>query len=205
MNPPAASPEMARKILIIQGHPDPSAERLCRALAAAYAAGARQAGAEVRETDVATLGFPVLRAQADWMKGEDGAPESIKAAIADCRWADHFLIVYPLWMGTMPALLKAFMEQTFRPGVALGYEKGFPKAQFKGKSARVAVTMGMPALAYRWYFGAHSLKSLEKNILKFAGVRPVRESLFGMVDAMSKDDQQKRIEKFKASGRKDAS
>ena len=39
--------------------------------------------------------------------------------------------------------------------------------------------MGMPVLAYRWWFGAHSLKSLERNILKFAGIRPVKESLFG--------------------------
>ena len=27
----------------------------------------------------------------------------------------------------------------------------------RGKTARVVVTMGMPAAAYRWYFGAHDL------------------------------------------------
>ena len=62
----------------------------------------------------------------------------------------------------------------------------------------------MPALAYRWIFGAHSLKSLEKNILQFAGVRPVRESLFGLVEAGTREAREKRIAKFRETGRKDA-
>lgn len=196
---------MAKKILILQGHPDPAGGRLCHALADAYAAGVEDAGAEVRRIDVAQLEFPLLRTKADWDAGEESAPESLRPAIADSRWAGHMLIIYPLWMGTMPALLKGFMEQAFRPGVALSQESGgFPRPAFKGKSARVAITMGMPALAYRWIFGAHSLKSLEKNILQFAGVRPVRESLFGLVEAGTREAREKRIAKFRETGRKDA-
>ncbi len=45
-----------------------------------------------------------------------------------------------------------------------------------------AGTMGMPALFYRWYFGAYSLKSLERNILGFSGIGPIKESLIGMVE-----------------------
>jgi len=44
--------------------------------------------------------------------------------------------------------------------------------------------MGMPALAYRWYFRAHSLKSLERNILGFVGFGPINETLIGMVDKL---------------------
>jgi hypothetical protein len=42
--------------------------------------------------------------------------------------------------------------------------------------------MGMPAFVYRWYFGAHGLRSLERNILGFSGIGPIRESLVGMVE-----------------------
>ena len=49
--------------------------------------------------------------------------------------------------------------------------------------------MGMPALACRWWFGAHSLKSLERNILKFSGVSPVRETLFGSVGSASEQQR----------------
>lgn len=52
---------MPRRILIIIGHPDPGPKRLCRALAASYADGARSAGHEVRLVDVATIDFPLLR------------------------------------------------------------------------------------------------------------------------------------------------
>ena len=56
------------------------------------------------------------------------------------------------------------------------------KKLLTGKSARIVVTMGMPAIIYRWYFGAHGLKSLKRNVLAFAGISPVKETLIGMVD-----------------------
>ena len=31
------------------------------------------------------------------------------------RWAEHWLFLFPLWHGTMPALLKGFLEQILRP------------------------------------------------------------------------------------------
>ena len=89
------------------------------------------------------------------------------------------MIVHPLWLGTMPALLKAFLEQAFRPGFAMGKAdegQGWSR-KLAGKSARIVVTMGMPALLYRWYFGAHGLKSLEQSILAIVGIKPSRHTL----------------------------
>jgi putative NADPH-quinone reductase len=81
----------------------------------------------------------------------------------------------------MPAVLKAFLEQVARPGFALDSKAKNPlhAGLLSGRSARVVVTMGMPALFYRWYFCAHSLKSLERNILNFVGIAPVRKTLVG--------------------------
>jgi hypothetical protein len=53
---------MSRRILIVLGHPDDNPGRLCRALAAAYAEGARAAGHHVQIIDIVTLDFPILRA-----------------------------------------------------------------------------------------------------------------------------------------------
>jgi putative NADPH-quinone reductase len=80
----------------------------------------------------------------------------------------------------MPAVLKAFLEQVMRPGVALEYRKhGFPRGLLAGRSARLVVTMGMLALIYRWYFRAHGVRGLEWSILGFAGIPPFRGPCWG--------------------------
>lgn len=192
---------MARRIAIIQGHPDARGGRFGHALADAYAAGAANAGLQTRLIDVARLDFPLLRSQDDWQSGP--VPESIGHAQQTIAWADHLLILYPLWLGSMPALLKAFFEQVMRPGFGTSpVESGRRwKRLLGGRSARIVVTMGMPALFYRWYFRAHSLKSFERNILRFVGIAPVRATLIGMVESGGKSPHAKWLEKLRALGR----
>jgi hypothetical protein len=60
----------------------------------------------------------------------------------------------------------------------------------------------MPAFVYRWYFGAHSLKSLERNVLRFCGIGPLRESLIGMIETPDQSYHVKWIAKMRALGRK---
>lgn len=192
-----------KRIVIIQGHPDPGGEHFCHALAESYAAGAREAGHSVSTITVANLEFPLLTSKDEWTEGE--VPAALRAAQhALCR-ADHLLIVYPLWLGTMPAILKGFFEQVLRPGFAVEMDdKGHWEKLLKGTSARVVVTMGMPALAYRWFFRAHSLKSLERNVLKFIGIRPVKETLVGMVENINVAKRERWCAELKALGRKGA-
>ena len=175
---------MPERIALIQAHPDPAGGHLCHALAQAYADGALRAGREVRVVDVAQLDFPLLRSQKDWTDGE--VPASLRPAQDCIRWADHLVFFFPLWLGDMPALLKGFLEQIARRGFAFEPVEGNPLGRklLTGRSARVVVTMGMPAQVYRWYFRAHSVKSLERNILGFVGIGPIHETLIGGVDGL---------------------
>jgi len=174
----------ARRILLIQGHPDSVSHHLNRTLLQAYAEGAEAAGHSVRRTEVGALDFPVLRSANAW--NMEAVPPTLKPAQDDIVWAQHMVIFFPLWLGDMPALLKAFLEQVARPGFAVGPEgaKPFGRKPLSGRSARVVVTMGMPALAYRWLYRAHSVKSLERNILGLMGFAPVNETLIGSVDGL---------------------
>ncbi len=187
-------------IVIIQGHPDAAGNHLCHALADAYAEGAEAGGYEVKVFDVARIDFPLLRTYEDWHRGAEGTPPGLIDAQAACSAADHIVFIYPLWLGTMPALLKGFIEQLFRPGVAVEYGDGLPKGKFKGKSARVIITMGMPAVVYRWFFFAHSLRSLERNILKFVGISPIRNSIYGMVESVDDAKRDKWFEELRLLG-----
>lgn len=175
---------MPRRILVIDGHPDGKGRRYCHALADAYEKGAREAGHEVDRINIGELDFPLLRRNEDFDGGT--LPAAIANAQERFRHAEHIVLVFPLWLGSMPALLKGFIEQLFSHGFALkASEKGgMPHRQLKGKSARLILTMGMPALFYRWFYRAHSLKSLERNILGFAGISPVRSLVIGRVDAI---------------------
>lgn len=84
----------------------------------------------------------------------------------------------------VPLLRKGFLEQVARNGFAVGTAgaDGLGRKLLAGCSARVVATMGMPALVYRWYFLAHGVKSLERNILGFVGIAPAHRSLVGSVD-----------------------
>jgi len=191
---------MGNHIVIIQGNPDPGPERFGRALAAAYQRGAEQSGKAVRIIDVAHIEFALLRSKDEWQSAK--VPAAIRESQETINWADHLVIIYPLWLGDMPALLKAFLEQVLRPGFAFdASQAGMWKKRLTGKSARVIVTMGMPGFAYRWFFLAHSLKSLQRNILHFCGIRPVRTSVIGMVEASSPDGRNKWLAKLEAYGR----
>lgn len=88
----------------------------------------------------------------------------------------------------MPALLKAFLERVTQPGFAFAPTTGgFPRKLLKGRTARLVVTMGMPALFYPAFYGAHSVNSFERNILRFVGIRPVEPLLIGNVEGDATD------------------
>jgi putative NADPH-quinone reductase len=173
---------MTRRIAIIQGHPDPAGHHLLHAMADAYAEAATAAGHQVRRIEVGKLDFPLLRTRLDFETGE--LPASLVQARDDLRWAEHWVFLFPLWHGTMPALFKGFLEQIFRPGFAMDYkQKRFPKGLLAGRSSRIVVTMGMPVVLYRWYFGAFGLRGFERSMLSFAGIKPIRESTYGLTFA----------------------
>ena len=176
---------MPKRIAIIQGHPDSTVRHFCHVLADEYAKGAEDGGHDVMRIDVATLDFPLLRTKQEFEKGQP--PEAIKRAQEIVTWADHLVIIYPLWLGSMPALLKGFLEQLLRPGFAFEYQNtgGMAKPLLAGKSARIVVTMGMPAFVYRWVFRAYSVKALTRNILRFCGIGPVKSSIIGSIEGLT--------------------
>lgn len=158
----------------------------------------------MRLIDVARLDFPLLRNKKEFDTGLP--PVSILDAQRSIVWAEHLAFFFPLWLGTMPALLKGFLEQLLRPEFAA--DRGGPgqpwKQRLAGRSARLVVTMGMPALVYRWYFGAYALKSMERNILGFSGIKPISESMIGNIEAADGAARKKWLLKMQALGRNGA-
>lgn len=194
---------MPRHIVIIQGHPDPKGGHFGHALADSYLHAALGAGHHVEVIDVAHLDFPLLRTKEDFETGP--VPAIIQIAQFKIAHADHLVLFFPLWLGEMPAILKGFFEQVFRPsfvteGSDLPNLAAGKRARLRGKSARLVVTMGMPASIYRWWFGAHGTRTLKRNILGFCGFGPISESLIGLVERPSSKAREKWLGRMAALG-----
>jgi len=188
------------RIAVIVGHP--RSGTFCEGLAGAYAAGARSAGHQVEVFKLARMQFdPILREA--YVKVQPLEPDLVDAHRAIAA-ADHIVIVFPLWLGNMPALLKGFLERVLQPDLIEPHRAGKFVQLLKGKSARVILTMGMPGVVYRWWYGAHALQALKRNILEFMGVSPVRSTLLGMTEAVGAEKRRQWLDEVEALGREGA-
>jgi putative NADPH-quinone reductase len=190
---------LRRRVLIIDGHPDPAPGRFCHALAQAYADGAVESGREVRRINVANEDFGFIRSASQFGLPPDS--EFILRSQADFRWAEHIVIVFPLWLGATPALLKAFIEQVARGGLIAEADRLGWSSRLGGRSGRIIVTTGMSAWAYRWIFLAQGVASMKRSIFHFAGIRPLRICYFGDMASALRDTQELRLAHVAALGR----
>ncbi len=189
------------KVLVILGHP--SIQSFCNAVAEKYIEGAKSARAEVRELKLGELSFnPVLNANAEVRSGQKEAqalePDLVKAQ-QDIAWADHLVFVYPSWWGTMPGLLKGFIDRVFLPGFAFKYQKGkaLPDQLLKGKTARLIVTMDTPSWWNRFIYHAAGHNAMRHATLYFCGIRPVKITDLGGMRNTTLEQRTKWLEQIR--------
>lgn len=189
---------MKKRILIILGHPAREHSSFCGALAASYEKAALANGHKVQFISVGQLRFdPILH---EGYRGDQPPELDILDVQEKICWAEHLVIIYPMWEYMIPALLKGFFERCFTKGFAyeVKSKNPFKTGLLHGKSVRVIHTTGMPAIIYRFYYGAHGAKAL-RDMLKFCGINPVRITYFGSIE--SSDSSRKRyLKKVEALG-----
>lgn len=172
-------PTLARRILIINGNP--KHHSLCQAMAERYQEAAQEAGHTVRLVHLHQLNFALNLSQG--FDREQALEPDLQALQQAIREAEHLVWVYPVWWGTVPALLKGLLDRVLLPGYAFRYEAGqtFPDRLLTGRSARLLVCMDTPPWYYRWLQGAPAHRMMKRTVLEFCGIRPVRISEFGPV------------------------
>jgi len=187
-------------VLVIIGHP--RAGSLCHALADAYMQGAREAGARLERLDLRELAFcrdveeRVMRLQAT-------EPDIDRARQLLC-WAEHIVFVYPTWWGTMPSLLKGFLDRVLLPGFAFRHaENAFGyEGLLGGRSAHLITTMDTPALVYRIVYRAPGHNAMRRATLNFCGIEPVRITPFGSVLKSNPEERGRWLDRAKLEGLK---
>jgi NAD(P)H dehydrogenase (quinone) len=105
--------------------------------------------------------------------------------------AAHDAIIFPLWLGGMPAILKGLLERVLQPDLVEPTKQKKIVRLLKGKSAQIMVTMGMPTFVYRWWFRTYASKLLRRNILGWMGVRPIHSTIFPSIESVSRRRREK--------------
>jgi len=190
------------RIFVLVGHPRRDA--FAAALAARYVEGARAAGHEVRVTSLADL--PVGLVTPDYKAGDEARAAwvgDVQAAIEAC---EHWVIVAPLWWGSVPAALDALLEQVLLPGFAFRYRAGGLgwDRLLAGRSARVILTMDTPPWYLRWFLGRPVVRRLKAQVLGFCGIAPVEFTLLGSVKTSSPATREGWLAQVAALGRRGA-
>jgi len=78
------------------------------------------AGAEVRISDLYARAFQPVLTPEDWARYLDGpaVQETVASDVADIRWCDALIFVYPTWWYGLPAILKGWLDRVLLPDVA---------------------------------------------------------------------------------------
>jgi NAD(P)H dehydrogenase (quinone) len=190
---------MHKRILVIQGHPSPKS--YCSALAKAYQISAIASGAEVRELVVNDLEFNLNPPE---FRTQEIPPmeSSLIKAQGEIEWAEHLVFVYPTWWGTMPPLMKGFIDRVFTSGFAFKYRQNSLRWDqlLKGKSARLIVTMDTPPWYYRFIYGQPGHRAMKNTILEFCGIKPVKITSIGSIRSSNLDIRQKWLQQVEILG-----
>ncbi|QHS09292.1 NAD(P)H-dependent oxidoreductase [Sinimarinibacterium sp. NLF-5-8] len=182
-----------KNITVILGHPDTSS--FCGSIAEKYVASAKAAGHSVRLFRLGEIAFdPVLRHGYQRRQELEPSLVEIRDAIS---WAQHLVFIYPIWWGSIPAILKGMFDRIFLPGYAFKYRKDSPwwDRLLSGRSAHSIVTMDTPPWYYRLIYTMPGHHQMKKTILEFCGIKPVRITSFGPVRQASEAQLSKWLRK----------
>ena len=167
------------RIYLLMAHPDRTS--LCSAIADTYQAAALAAGHELQRQDLATMAFdPILHQGYKTIQPLE--PDLVEAQrLID--WCERWVIVYPAWWGSVPALLKGFFDRALLPGQAFKPHDRDPfwDRLLTGRSGQLFVTADAPDIWTWLAYHNSDVRMVKHAVLGFCGIRPVTVRRFAEV------------------------
>lgn len=173
-----------KRVLIVTAHP--SSYNLTTGIAKIVQEEKEKKGSEVDVVDLyRDKQLPFLTFEDS---SEDHQTPEIEYYQEKIKAADEIVIVYPLWWGTIPAILKNWLDSVLMPGFAFTYgENGRPKGLLQGKLVKIISTSGAPTFFYCINGIRRANKKIWKQtIVEFCGMKFEGFHLFGGVDTVGK-------------------
>ncbi|WP_119395687.1 NAD(P)H-dependent oxidoreductase [Salinibius halmophilus] len=167
-----------KNILVLNANP--KTDSLNKSLAATYAKAA-QAKHHVQVMNIGELTFD-SNLQQGYEKIQPLETDLVTLQ-TQLKWANHVVIITPVWWGTVPAVFKGALDRILLPGFAFKYEAGklFPKKLLEGKTSELIITLDTPAWWYKLVQGNVVYRHLKRTVLGFVGIKNKRSKYFGPV------------------------
>ena len=159
------------RIFILLAHP--RGQSFCSGLADAYEAAARVAGHEVRRQNLGDLVFDPRLVDTDLAQPLE---PDLAATQENIAWCQYWVIVYPVWWGSVPGLFKGYLDRVLAPGFAYRPHENDPfwDKLLSGRSAQVITTSDAPALWLRLKYWNSDINMMRAAVLNYCGIKPVR-------------------------------
>jgi|JI6StandDraft_1071083.scaffolds.fasta_scaffold147477_2 NAD(P)H dehydrogenase (quinone) len=164
---------MPPKVLVVYCHPNPRS--YTHAVLERVQAGL--ARCDVQVLDLYAEGFdPVLVVDEAHRRRDLDKVEATQRYRDQLAWCDAIVLVYPVWWGGFPAMLKGYLDRVFVSGLAYSFDGRprravFPRGLMRGKPALFFYTLDSPApVAFvdpGWW-------SMYFTVFRYCGFGPIR-------------------------------
>jgi len=204
-------------VLIVFAHPEPKS--LNGALKDFAVQTLERKGNNVKVSDLNDMKFKANLDREDFLNQEneerfnpimeqlhaaktDSFASDIKAEMEKINWADLVIFQFPIWYGSLPAILKGWFERVFANGFSSDmfqgkiYENGF----MTGKKAMLSFTTGGPEENYYREIpdkDPNKLLPVESESLKFSGFEVIQPFVIFNAIMLSEEDAEKNFEEYK--------
>ena len=128
----------------------------------------------------------------------DAVDDQVKEYKRHLEWAEHLVMIFPIWWMTMPAMTKGFVDKVIFPAVAYNMEGGRLVSRLSVRKVSVITTMNTPADVYRERFNNAVEGSLINGTFRQIGIEDIRWTSINGVKQASQEQRVKWLEKVEA-------
>jgi NAD(P)H dehydrogenase (quinone) len=182
-------------ILIISAHP--SSKGFTHRIAKAYTQKAIENGHEIETLDLYKSPRQGFLTFEDGHETQD--PEQVQLREfyqAKITKANELVFVHPMWWGSMPGIMKNWIDVNFSGGFSHTYKNGKPVPLLTAKRAKVFITSDAPAFLYWILFKPYAI-TWTFIILRFVGIKADCVKLYGNKRKRSEEENLAFLEKVK--------
>ena len=106
--------------------------------------------------------------------GLDGIDPLVRLYMNHLKWAEHLVMIFPIWWMTAPAMTNGFIDKVIFPAIAYDMDKGRLVSRLAIRKVTIITTMNTPADIYKDMFNNSIEGSLIKGTFRQIGIEDVR-------------------------------